>query len=262
MDSMTELIAVSVLVVWAYMSLWYLYALKIKRNDIADVAWGLGFGVLAIVCLAMAENLQPKAIVTAALIIAWGGRLAIHIALRHEKGPEDKRYQKMKEKWRHPRLQAYLSVFMLQGVFMLLVAAPIYVIMNDTAAVMEWYNWLGVAIWAIGFYFESMSDYQLSRFITNKSNEGRVMKIGLWKYSRHPNYFGEITQWWGIFVIALLSPYWQFAVIGPVMITILILGISGIPMLEKRYKGNKEYEDYQKTTSAFLPLPPRTTAKN
>lgn len=247
----------SVVIVWVYMTLWYLYALKFKRNDIADVAWGLGFAVLAIACLARADNLQPKAIITATLVVIWGSRLAIHIALRHEKSPEDKRYQKMREGWRHPRLQAYLNVFMLQGVFMLLVSAPIFVIMNDTTATLAWYNWVGICIWAVGFFFESVSDYQLSRFIANKSNKGKVMTIGLWKYSRHPNYFGEISQWWGIFVIALLSPYWPLAAIGPATITILILGVSGIPMLEKRYKGNKEYEKYQKATSAFFPLPPK-----
>ena len=261
---MLELITISALVVWAYMTLWYVYALIFKRNDIADVAWGLGFIVVALACLAKTENLQAKAYITALLVIIWGGRLAIHIAIRHQKGPEDKRYQKMREKWRHPRIMSYLSVFMLQGVFMLLVSAPIYVIMNDTGSEMAWYNWLGIAIWAVGFFFESVSDYQLSRFIAKKPKKGKIMKTGLWKFSRHPNYFGEITQWWGIFMIALLSPYWQFAIIGPLTITALILGVSGIPMLEKRYKGNKEYEKYQKTTSAFFPAPqknPRTTAK-
>lgn len=255
---MFELIAYSALVVWAYMSLWSIYAIVKKRNDIADVAWGLGFIVVALACLAKTENLQPKAYITAFLVILWGGRLAVHIAARHQKGPEDKRYQKMREKWHFPRLQAYLDVFMLQGVFMLLVSAPIYVIMNDTTAELAWYNWLGIAIWVVGFFFESVSDYQLSQFIADKSNKSKIMKTGLWKFSRHPNYFGEITQWWGIFAIALFSPYWLFAVVGPLTITILILGISGIPMLEKRYEGNKEYEKYQKTTSGFFPLPAKS----
>ncbi len=255
---MLEIIGFSAVAVLIYMTMWSIYALVRKRNDIADVAWGLGFIVIALTALYKSGNLQFKAYLLAGLVILWGSRLAIHIAIRFQKSQEeDKRYQKMRAGWKHPALQSYLNVFMLQGIFMLMVSLPIFVVMNNTNTTMAWYNWLGVLIWAFGFFFESVGDLQLSRFIASKPKKGSIMKTGLWRYTRHPNYFGEITQWWGIFALALFSPYWLVSLIGPVTITVLIIGISGIPMLEKRYEGNKEYEKYQKTTSAFFPLPPK-----
>lgn len=116
----------------------------------------------------------------------------------------------------------------------------------------------GILVWVFGFLFESLADYELSLFLKNPGNKGRVMKSGLWKYSRHPNYFGEVLLWWGIFLISLqtTSP-WYLPVVGPLTITVLILFVSGIPMLEKKYGKSREYQDYAKKTNVFIPFPPK-----
>jgi steroid 5-alpha reductase family enzyme len=243
------------------MSVWYLTSLYAGRIDIIDIAWGLGYVALAFFLLFTTKNFSDKALIVTLLVSLWGVRLATYIGLRLKKKPEDERYQKMRENWTYPRIEPYFRVFLLQGVLLALVATPILVVMN-AGDELAWYNWLGVVVWIIGFLFEAIGDYQLKKFIERpqkSKNKGGIMKYGLWRYTRHPNYFGEITVWWGIFLIALFAPYWYVAVIGPITITFLILGISGIPMLEKKYEGNKEYEKYQKTTSAFFPLPPKKT---
>jgi steroid 5-alpha reductase family enzyme len=114
-----------------------------------------------------------------------------------------------------------------------------------------------VCVWVIGFFFESVGDAQLSRFIKDPANKGKLMQSGLWKYTRHPNYFGEVTQWWGLWIIALSVSYGWLGIIGPLTITTLILKVSGIPLLEKSMEGNPEFQEYKKRTSVFFPLPPK-----
>lgn len=248
------------LVVLIYMTLWFIIALSEKRNDVADVAWGLGFVVVSSGLLYKSESIDTLSFLLICMVLIWGGRLALHIALRHKGKPEDKRYQAMRKSWKYKTLQSYLNVFLAQGVFMLLVSAPIIVFFSAKNSTFKWCNLVGLLIWLLGFLYEAISDYQLVKFIRNPKNNGKIMRYGLWKNTRHPNYFGEISLWWGIYLFTLTPKYWYLSLIGPVTITFLILGVSGIPMLEKRYKGNKEYEDYQKTTSAFFPLPNKKQA--
>ncbi len=239
------------------MTFWWAYAQFKKRNDVADVAWGLGFVAITGALLIRSDRFDAKSLIASAMVTIWGVRLAAHIATRHQGKPEDGRYQAMRENWKFPALQSYVSVFLTQGFFMILVALPILLLMFSETRELQWYNFVGLAVWAVAFLFEAVGDYQLAQFIKNPSNKGKIMKYGLWSYTRHPNYFGEITSWWGFYLFTLFTPYWYVGVLGPLTITVLILGVSGIPMLEKRYKGNAEYEAYQKTTSAFFPLPPR-----
>jgi steroid 5-alpha reductase family enzyme len=115
----------------------------------------------------------------------------------------------------------------------------------------------GLLVWIVGFAFEAAADFQLARFKRSSAGTGRIMTSGLWKYSRHPNYFGEVVLWWGIFIVALSVPLGWATFIGPLVITVLILRVSGIPLLEKKYSGNPDFEEYRRRTSAFFPLPPR-----
>lgn len=240
------------------MTLWWGISVLIKRNDIADVAWGLGFVTLSLALFFYTGSPNVKTYIVLCMVGIWGVRLATHIALRHRGKPEDKRYQIMSETWKYKRVQAYLSVFLSQGFFLLLVATPIVLFFFDKQPILHWYNLLGIAIWIFGFLFEAIGDYQLAKFITNPSKKGKIMRYGLWSYTRHPNYFGEISSWWGFYLFTLFTPFWYLGIIGPITITFLILGVSGIPMLEKHYEGNSEYDQYKKTTSAFFPLPPKT----
>lgn len=250
---MSEIIIQSIVVVWIYMTLWFTYAWAVKRNDVADFAWGAGFPILAVVLMQLNESSSLKALLVTSLITAWGLRLMIHIFPRLQRKKEDFRYAQMRDKWgKSAFIRSYLQVFLLQGLFLLLISASTMVVItgNDNFA---WYNYAGIAVWLFGFYFESIGDWQLGRFIKNPKNKGKIMTEGLWKYTRHPNYFGEVTQWWGIWMIVIGVNYWQFAVISPITITLLIYFVSGIPLLEKKYKDNPDYQKYAKKTPKFFP---------
>jgi steroid 5-alpha reductase family enzyme len=145
---------------------------------------------------------------------------------------------------------------MLQGLFLYIISLPIIFIQHHYVVGLKWIDLVGTGTWTIGFLLESVSDYQLKVFKSKPEHAGRIMTIGLWKYSRHPNYFGEVVQWWGIFLLALpLSGGWM-TIISPLTITYLIRYVSGVPMLERKYAGNEEFEDYKRRTSVFFPLPP------
>jgi steroid 5-alpha reductase family enzyme len=235
-------IVISAILIWTYMTLWYGAAILKKRNDIADVAWGLGFIVVTIANLVV--NPSSKLIVTLFLVVIWGTRLAVHIYNRNKNKKEDYRYEQWKK-------GAYFKVFITQGFFMWLICMPII----GSKGNMNMTNALGILIWMIGFYFETTADKQLREFIANPINKGKIMMNGLWAYSRHPNYFGEVTMWWGIFLLNLNENWWT--IIGPLTITFLILKVSGVPLLEKKYVGNKEFDDYKKRVSVFMPWKPK-----
>jgi steroid 5-alpha reductase family enzyme len=122
---------------------------------------------------------------------------------------------------------------------------------------LTWVDVVGFLVWAVGFGFEAVSDYQLMQFKAEPENKGKIMQYGLWKYSRHPNYFGESLLWWGIFITSISAGHWWISIISPMVITFLLLRVSGVALLEKKYKGNAEFQAYAKRTSAFIPLPPK-----
>ncbi len=240
-----------------YMSLWFIISLLKKRNDIADIAWGLGF-VLLSWSGGLLAGFSLRSLIINALITVWGFRLAWHIYLRNHNKPEDYRYQTWRKEWKNFYLRSYLQIYMLQGLFLYLIVSPVLFINHSLFTGFQPRDIVGLVVWVIGFYFESVGDYQLKQFITNSANKGKLMDQGLWRYSRHPNYFGEVAQWWGIFIIALSIPFGFITIIGPVTITMLILFVSGIPLLEKKYSGRKDFEEYKKRTSVFFPLLPRS----
>lgn len=254
---MGTLILFSALVIFAYMTIWWQIALYKKRNDVADVAWGIGFVTVAVCLYAKYGVNGARTYLVLGMVAAWGLRLAIHIALRHNSKAEDGRYQAMAAGWKHKTLQSYTNVFLSQGFFLLLVAMPILLFFGYYSQTIQWYNYVGLGVWVMGFLFEAIGDYQLAQFIKLPKNKGKIMRYGLWRYTRHPNYFGEISLWWGFYLFTAITPFWYVGLFGPITITFLILGVSGIPMLERRYKGNNAYKDYQKTTSAFFPMLPK-----
>lgn len=256
---MIPLLFTSLIVVLIYKTFVFFLSLLLKRNDIADVSWGISFILIATAALLFSDRTNQPLLLILVLITIWGIRLAIRIALRNRKKNEDYRYQEMlKGSGKSYFVKAFLQVFMLQGLLAVVVSFPTILAgvygENQTLGTL---SFLGVLVWSIGFYFEVVSDYQLDTFISDPKNKGLVLSDGLWKYSRHPNYFGEITMWWGVFLIALTVPNGIWALIGPLTITYLIIFVSGIPMLEKKYEGNKEYEKYKKRTSVLIPFQPK-----
>jgi steroid 5-alpha reductase family enzyme len=148
-------------------------------------------------------------------------------------------------------------VFLLQGVFMLLITVPLVIANTYDAGQLGVLDAVGVLVWGVGFFFEALGDYQLTQFLRDPANRGKIMRYGLWKYTRHPNYFGEVTQWWGVFLVVLSVANGWMGIIGPLTISTLILKISGIPMLERPFEGKPEWEEYKKRTSVFFPMPPK-----
>lgn len=243
-------------VVFIYMTLWFVVSLFLKRNDIADVAWGLGFIVVAFSAFFFSDEHSIRQLVALTLVSLWGLRLSLHIYLRNRGKKEDYRYSAWRKAWgKWFYLRSYFQVYVFQGIMLFLIISPVLVIMRFGGPELGLLDVFGVLVWWTGFFFESVGDMQLTRFLKDKKNKGKLMQSGLWKYTRHPNYFGEVLGWWGIFVIALSVPYGIYSVIGPLTITVLILKVSGIPLLEKKMKEHPDFKEYSRRVSVFFPLP-------
>jgi steroid 5-alpha reductase family enzyme len=246
-------------IVLTYMSLWYGIALYTHRYDVVDCAWGLGFVLVAWVSLAIAGNHSMAGYLSAVLVSLWGLRLFAHISNRNwRKHEDDHRYQAMRATWgKAEKSKAYTHIFLLQGALLLLVSTPMIAIAHvgaHPASAMSFFGW---AIWLGGIIFETVGDYQLTRFIKNRPKGNHaIMKNGLWRYSRHPNYFGEVATWWGAAIVAISFSEW-WGILGAAAITVLIVKISGIPPLERHYKDDKTYQTYARKTSILIPLPPK-----
>ena len=238
------------------MSLWFVVSLIKKRNDVADVAWGLGFVLMTWVSFFLSDNSGVRGLLVGILVTVWGLRLAWHIHARNKGKAEDYRYLAWRKKWgKYFYIRSYFQVYLLQGAFLFLIILPVLMINKNAGSALGLFDLVGVIVWLIGFYFEAVGDAQLARFIKNPENKGRLMQDGLWAYTRHPNYFGEVMQWWSIWLIALSVSGGWLGIIGPITITFLILKVSGIPMLEKKMEENPDFAEYKRKTSIFIPLP-------
>ncbi|MCU0644240.1 MAG: DUF1295 domain-containing protein [bacterium] len=241
--------------IFLYLSLFYLIALSLKDNSIADIAWGMGFIVVAVLNLILSEQICWRQWIVTALVSIWGLRLALHIYLRSRGKPEDFRYAEMRKKWSdRASLKSFTHIFMFQGLILLMIAYPIIMVNANPRVGVTFFDLIGMLIWLAGFLVEAIADIQLQNFIRHeKTPANPIMMRGLWQYSRHPNYFGEALVWWGIFFIVLSIPNGWLAIFSPVMITFLLLKVSGVPLLEKKYQDNPAYQEYASRTSRFVP---------
>jgi steroid 5-alpha reductase family enzyme len=244
------------LVIFVYMTCWFFVALALKRNDVADIAWGMGFIVASLVTYFAHGIYIDRGLLVTTLVIIWGGRLSFHIFRRNIKKSEDSRYAAWRVEWgKWLIIRSYLQIFILQGALLMLIVSPVIIINTYRGGGITFFDFIGLLIWIIGFFFESKGDAELKAFLLNPENKTKILDTGLWKYTRHPNYFGEVTQWWGLWIMALSVPYGYIGIIGPLVITFLILKVSGIPMLERRMADNPLFDEYRKHTSVFFPLP-------
>lgn len=231
------------------------------KHTVIDVAWGLLFCAVAIGAFAATGGYgdATRRVLLLVLPLVWGLRLAGHIGRRTRGASEDPRYEKMLARARGNReLYALRMIYLLQGVLALLVAAPITVGVLTSGPV-GLLGWVGVALWALGLFFEAVGDAQLARFRTDP-HRGTIMDRGLWRYTRHPNYFGDACVWWGIFLVAAERWPGVLTLFSPILMTVLLTRGSGVRILEAHMAGRPGWADYVRRTSAFLPLPPRRPA--
>lgn len=245
------------LIIFLYASIWFMVAVYKKRNDIADIAWGLGY-ILICLYLFFTKDRSPVSLLLYSLVILWGLRLSIHIYNRNKNKKEDFRYLAWRQSWGKTFYwRSYLQIFLLQGILLLIIVSPVIHASISVSKKWDAFTWVGLCCWLIGFYFQAVGDYQLSVFIKQRKNTGEIIQTGLWKFSRHPNYFGEILMWWGIFIITIPILNSIFFIISPLAITFFLVFVSGIPLLEKKYKNNPAFEAYKKRTSVLIPMQPR-----
>ncbi len=260
---MGEILLTNVLVILGMMVCIWLLSLPLKDASIVDICWGLGFVLVAWMTWRIAEGDPDRKLLLAILVTIWGLRLSLYLAWRNIGHGEDPRYQAMRAKYgaRFP-LISLLRVFVLQGVVMWIVSLPIQVgQVYDTTPAFHWLDWAGVVLWMVGLFFESVGDIQLARFKAKPENNGQVLNTGLWRYTRHPNYFGDFLMWWGLFLIAFAASPSQtwWSAIGPLIMSFFLLKVSGVTLLEKSLKKSKgtAYEDYIQRTNAFFPGLPK-----
>jgi steroid 5-alpha reductase family enzyme len=246
------------ILIFAIMCTGFLLALYLRDNSIVDTIWGLGFVLLAWVLYAQSPS--GHLLVLAVLVSLWGLRLSWHIGSRHlRKGQEDWRYAKWRQEWGKTLVwRSFLQVFMLQGFFMWIIGLPLQVVAWCTEPVLSEFwsaftQGAGIALFLTGFSWEAIGDWQLEQFKRNPANRGKTMRSGLWRYSRHPNYFGEILVWWGLWLLSLPAGLGWLSLLSPIAISWLLLRVSGVPMLEAKYQDNPDYQEYIRNTPALFP---------
>jgi steroid 5-alpha reductase family enzyme len=238
------------------MVLLWLVSLRLKDASIVDIFWGLGFVLIAWATFVVATR-DLRSFLLVAMTTIWGLRLAVYLAWRNHGKGEDTRYKAMRD-YRGNTFWwvSLITVFGLQGAVMWLISLPIQIGQADETP-LSVLNYAGVIVWVIGFLFESLGDYQLARFKSAPQAKGKVMDQGLWRYTRHPNYFGNSLIWWGIFWVSASSSTLWLA-ISPILMTFLLLKVSGVALLEKSLANRSgEYRDYIGRTSSFIPWPPK-----
>ena len=243
------------------MLLAWLLSLVLHDASIVDIFWGLGFVLVAWVSSATNDVTTTREIIVRSLVTLWGLRLATHVLARRVGAGEDPRYREMRERWGDAfGAVSLFSVFAFQGLGgMFAVSLPLQVAVNSPVPdTVRWTDVVGATICLLGFAFEAVGDAQLTAFKADPRNASKVMDSGLWRYTRHPNYFGDALFWWGVGIIALSVPGHQWTLIGPAVMTFALLRVSGVPILERQMKRTRPaYSDYVARTSPFVPMPPR-----
>jgi steroid 5-alpha reductase family enzyme len=251
-------LARALLVALALETATWLVSLVRRDAGVADVLWGPAFAVLAWLFVAHREAVDTRGLLVATLVTLWGLRLGLHIMLRGRGRGEDPRYATMRQT-HGPRFWwvSLLTVFWLQGLILWIVALPLYA--AQRGGDLWWLDGVALVCVATGFAFEAVGDWQLQRFRADPANRGRVLDRGLWRYTRHPNYFGDALLWWGLFLFAAATPAGVVTVASPLLMTFLLLRVSGVTLLERGLVETRpEYAEYVRRTSAFVPWWPRS----
>ena len=237
--------------------IFFAFAAYYKSDKLTDLSYGLTFILLTFYLFFKFVAYSPAQLIIAWAIIIWGSRLVIYLFNRILIIKKDKRFDGIRE-----NTLKFASFWLFQGITVWIIMLPhILALSSERTLPLGWSTWLGLILWAAGLSVETIADRQKFKFKTKVKNKDKWIESGLWRYSRHPNYFGEIILWWGLFILALpfLNAWQYLSVIGPLFITFILLFVSGIPPLEKRYNqkydNNKSYQEYKERTSLLIPLP-------
>lgn len=260
MGGSMSVLLVAAMALTSYVVFQWIGSIILKDASIVDRYWGGGFVVVAIVSMLYTENLSLSAYVLVGMVAVWGLRLSVYLTWRNWGHGEDFRYVSMRKRhgekfWR----VSLVTVFGLQGFLTWFIGLPIPIALASSSGdTLSWLDGIGIFLWVLGLSFESIGDWQLTRFKKNPDNEGRVLNTGLWRYTRHPNYFGDAVLWWGIFLVAVSYPAGILLAICPATMTFFLMRVSGVPMLERKLKKTRpEYAGYIERTSAFFPRMPK-----
>jgi steroid 5-alpha reductase family enzyme len=256
---MTEAMLVAAITISCVMVATWLVSLVLKNASIVDIVWGLGFVITSWVLALTIDGDSTRQILLAVMVGLWGLRLGGYLAKRNIGHGEDWRYKAMrKKKGARFGLISLVTVFGLQGVLMWIVSLPVMFGNSDATPGVGPLAVIGVMVWAVGLSFEAIGDWQLVQFKKDPNNAGKVMQTGLWSLTRHPNYFGDALLWWGIGIVGAETGSGVIGFIGPVVMTVLLLRVSGVPMLERSLMKRREgYAEYAARTSSFIPRPPK-----
>jgi steroid 5-alpha reductase family enzyme len=234
-------------------------SLPLRDVSIVDIAWGLAFVDIAWVAAMVADGEAGRTAIAVALTSVWGLRLALYIAIRKARHPgEDPRYGAMRKRDPEgfPR-KSLFTVFLFQALVAWVVSLPVQGAAASTDSTVGPLAYAGIAVWLVGFVFEAGGDLQMQRFKADPANKGKVMDRGFWRYTRHPNYFGDFAVWWGLFLVGLDGGAW-WGIVGPLIMTVLLTRVSGKDLLEKSMSKRPGYAEYVERTSGFIPLPPKS----
>lgn len=257
---MTALLLTNLVVILGLATLVWSLSLLLRDAGIVDLFWGAGFVIVAWSSFLLSREVAHQSWLLPLLVTLWGGRLTGYLALRNLGHAEDKRYAAMRERG-GPKFwwTSLLSIFWLQATVLWLVALPLQLAQVATVAHgWEWLQWPGLLLWGMGLFFETVGDAQLASFKRRLENRGKILRTGLWRYTRHPNYFGDFLVWWGLYLVAVAAGAPLWTAIGPFMMSVFLVFVSGVAMTERIMLYEKpDYADYIATTNAFFPWLPR-----
>ena len=256
MNVFVDIFLVNLAAAVGLMAAGWVFSLAKKNVTIADSLWGLGFVLIAWLTFFRADGVLLRKAMIAIMVTVWGLRLFIHLSVRNRGKGEDPRYAAWRARYGDSFWWVSLyKVFLVQALFQWAIALGVqYGQVAATPARLTWTDWLGAGIWAAGILIESAADWQLARFLSDPANRGKIMDRYLWKYSRHPNYFGESLIWWGLFVVVLSVPWGVWTIISPALITFTLLRLTGVTLMEQTiFKDNPDYREYVRKTSSFIP---------
>ncbi|MBY0588466.1 DUF1295 domain-containing protein [bacterium] len=258
---MLSVLGLNLVLILSLLTLLWLLSLALHDASIVDPFWGTGFVVVALATWLSKESHHGRDHLLVAMVALWGVRLSLYLLWRNIGKGEDRRYQAMRARigksfwW-----VSLMSVFMLQGVLLWIISMPTQIGQLAKPLWESWtvLDWAGITLYGIGLFFEAVGDAQLARFKSNPANKGLVMNTGLWRYTRHPNYFGDFCVWWGIYLVSIAGGAW-WTFFGPAVISFFLIRVSGVTLLERDMADRRpDYRTYQRSTSSFFPWFPRS----